>query len=249
MFRCSNSRICVLPSMKKSRGMSATLFRESPYTVLITALTNPVSVMRRSAIHSNSPTWGAFRKKKVIPIILYALEKTRKPWELVMVGEGEDEASLRELCAKLKLGRRVRFLGWQAEPWEAVKDCRALVMSSIYEGAPLTVIEALACGMQLVSTPVGNVEEVIGDSGCGYIVPFGKPDALAHVLDRMAGIRFTAETARACRQRAQRYLPGPALYDFMCKTDACIRLVLLEQHYEPGKKELYCMPEEVSGEP
>ena len=182
---------------------------------------------------------GRLSQKKVIPIILYALEQTKSPWELVLVGDGEDEAALRALTKELQLQQRVHFLGWSDDPWSAVTDCRVHVISSIYEGAPLSLIEALACGMPVISTPVGIAEEVLTGSGCGFLVPFGKPDALAAALDRLAAEQFTPEIARRCKEQAAPYLPEATLYDFMCKTEACAGLTLLPQHFLPGKTELY----------
>ncbi|MBR0164417.1 MAG: glycosyltransferase [Lachnospiraceae bacterium] len=182
---------------------------------------------------------GRLSEKKVIPIILYALEKTKLPWELILAGDGEDEEALRALTHELHLQKRVHFLGWQSDPWAAVTDCRAHVVSSIYEGAPLSLIEALAGGMQVISTPVGIAEEAIGDSGCGYLVPFGKPDALTAVLDRLSTERFTPEMARRCKEQAAPYHPEATLYDFLCKIEACAGLTLLPQHFLPGKTDLY----------
>lgn len=182
---------------------------------------------------------GRLSDKKVIPIILYALERTKAPWRLMLAGGGEEESSLRKLASELHLKDRVSFLGWQEDPFSSVTDCRALVMSSIYEGAPLTVLEALASGMQLISTPVGNVEEILSDPVCGEIVPFGDPDALATALDRLIDTPFTPDIAAACKALTADYLPENTLYDFLRKTEACIQLMLLPEHYTPENRCLY----------
>ena len=178
-------------------------------------------------------------EKKAIPILLYALERTKNPWGLVLVGEGEEEDALRGLVRELRLTNRVHFKGWCENPWEEVRDCRALVVSSIYEGGPLTILESLASGMPVISTPVGIAEEVLVDPVLGSVVPFGNPEALTAALDRLSDVPFTPETARLCREHALDYLPETALFDFKKKIDACVDCILLPQHFEPGKKDLY----------
>lgn len=179
---------------------------------------------------------GRLSDKKVIPMMLYALEKTKLPWELVIVGEGEEEAALKKLAGQLNLKQRVRFCGWQKKPWETVRDCRALIVSSLYEGGPLTILEALAGGMQVISTPCGIAGDVLTDAVYGTIVPFGQPDALAKAIDRLAEQPFSGAVATACTEAVRAYLPGDAMRDFMEKSEACARCVLYPDRYLPSQK-------------
>lgn len=175
---------------------------------------------------------------KAVAILLYALEQTKKPWELLIAGSGPDENNLRSLVKKLGLSGRVRFLGWQENPWEQLSECRALVVTSLYEGAPLSVLEALSCGMQVVSTPAGFMPEVLQENVTGYLYPFGDPKALAQVLDKLGQTSFTAETAARCRDSIDDYSPETALWDMLCKVRACAECVALPQRYEKGKRDL-----------
>lgn len=181
---------------------------------------------------------GRLSEEKVVAMILYALERTKIPWELFIIGEGPEEAALKSLSKELHLTNRVHFTGWQAHPMQAVPDARALIVSSLYEGGPLCALEALASGMQVISTPVGFVPELVTDDTLGYIVPFGDPDALAGAMDKLAAHPFTPETACACSAVAAPFATKAPLYDFYRKVIATAQGNILPQRYLPDNDNL-----------
>ena len=180
---------------------------------------------------------GRLSQEKAVAILLYALELAPS-WELYLVGDGEEEQELRDLAKKLRIGHRVHFPGWKENPWEDLKDCRALVMSSLYEGAPLTVLEALACGMQVVSTPCGFVPEVIREGETGFLYEFAKPEQLALALRKLEKQPYHPSVSALCRDSVTDYLPETALWDFLCKVVASARCTRLPQYYDGTEKEL-----------
>lgn len=182
---------------------------------------------------------GRLSDEKAFPFVLYALEQTKVPWEIEVIGDGADAEALKALSKELRLTERVHFRGWSDRPWHRLTDCRATVISSLYEGGPLSAMEALASGMQVVATPVGVLPEVIREGVNGALVPFGDPKALAQAFDRLAETPFTPETAAACRDSASAFYPEAALHDFAAKTEACIRCVGLAQRFAPGKQDLF----------
>ena len=186
---------------------------------------------------------GRLSQEKALPMLLYALERTKEPWELSFVGEGEEKVELERLAKKLGIKNRIRFPGWHDNPWTSLTDCRALVLSSLYEGGPLVAIEALSCGMQTVSTPVGFLPELIREGTNGCFWEFGKPEQLTAILDRMAKVPYTPEEARMCRDSVSDFLPDKTLFDFLCKVYACARCKALPQRYNDTNRNLYLSPE------
>lgn len=182
---------------------------------------------------------GRLSHEKAVAVILYAMEAASETWELYIAGSGDGENELRRLTKELGLSGRVHFSGWQEDPWKNLTDCRALVMTSLYEGAPLSVLEALASGMQVISTPCGNVPELIEDGKTGFLYPFANPEALADVLKRMGRIPFTPETARECRESVKDYVPDKVMKDMAYKVIASARRIILPQQFAPGKTDLY----------
>jgi glycosyltransferase involved in cell wall biosynthesis len=114
----------------------------------------------------------------------FALVREARPSALVLVGSGEDEARVRELCACLGLDRDVIFTGFTKNPYQYLARATLSVLSSRFEGLPNALIEAMALGIPIVSTdcPYGP-RELLGDGhGGGMLVPVGDPPALAAAI-------------------------------------------------------------------
>jgi glycosyltransferase involved in cell wall biosynthesis len=104
---------------------------------------------------------------------------------LLVAGDGESRAELEALAARLGLGDRVRFAGWQTDLAALYAGIDVVALSSINEGTPVTVIEAMAAGRAVVSTAVGGVPDLIEDGRTGRLVPPGDEVALARALTEL----------------------------------------------------------------
>jgi glycosyltransferase involved in cell wall biosynthesis len=103
----------------------------------------------------------------------------------VLVGTGEDEPALRAQAERLGLGERVRFLGYVAEMpalWPAI-DC--LLLTSRYEGLPITILEAMACGTPIVASNLDGMREILCDEENADLVPAGARDGYVSRLTRL----------------------------------------------------------------
>lgn len=105
----------------------------------------------------------------------------------VIVGDGETRPEAEALVDQLGLRQAVIFTGWQRDLPPVYGDMDALVISSLNEGTPVTVIEALAAGCPVVATDVGGVPDLLDAGRLGRIVPSEDPNALAAgVLETLA---------------------------------------------------------------
>jgi glycosyltransferase involved in cell wall biosynthesis len=95
----------------------------------------------------------------------------------MIIGDGERRAEIEVLADSLNL--RVTFTGWLRDLKPAYSDMDTLVISSDNEGTPVSLIEALAAGVPVVSTAVGGVPDLLRHGDFGQIVPARDPDALA----------------------------------------------------------------------
>lgn len=120
---------------------------------------------------------------------------------LVILGEGTERAALEARVRSLGLGDRVALPGHVANPLACLARARLLVCSSRFEGAPLVLIEALACGCPVVSTDCPHGPREILDGGrLGALVPVGDAAALAQAIVR--ALQQPADGS-ALRARAQ----------------------------------------------
>lgn len=101
---------------------------------------------------------------------LCARLKERKPdLKVAIVGTGELEAEVKELCRELNLQENVQFLGFQSNPIKMVHDTKAMILTSRWEGTPMCALEAMALGTPVVSTPSDGMKDLIDDGINGYL--------------------------------------------------------------------------------
>jgi sugar transferase (PEP-CTERM/EpsH1 system associated) len=125
-------------------------------------------------------------------------------FRLDVVGDGPSRPDLEALQTALGLGDHVCFHGYHehVEPFLAVADF--FVLSSISEGVPIALLEAMASSLPAVATDVGGIREVVVPDGTGYLAPAGRPEALADAMLAIQADPGNLERmGRAARQRVE----------------------------------------------
>ena len=130
---------------------------------------------------------GRFAPPKNHALLIEAFAQTRAdtPLYLLLVGGGELENTVREQVAGLGLESRVRFLGVRADVADILRASDVFVLSSRVEGNPLSVMEAMAAGLPVVSTAVGGVPELVRAGETGLLVPSEDAGALAQAMQAL----------------------------------------------------------------
>jgi glycosyltransferase involved in cell wall biosynthesis len=121
---------------------------------------------------------------------------------LTIVGSGSEETALRSLAASLGAGA-VRFAGRQEPPQMAARYDQAdvFVNASTIDNQPISILEACASGLPIVTTPTGDIRNMVAHGDSGVLVPPNDPPALAAavaaLIDDPARARSMARRARA----------------------------------------------------
>ena len=127
---------------------------------------------------------GSGFERKGMPTLLPALARMkRRDAVLLVVGRDRKQRDMQALAARLGVAERVRFLGGQKDvrPFYGAADCFAL--PTLYDPMPNAALEALACGLPVVTSTTCGAAELIQPNINGRIVAALDADALAHSLD------------------------------------------------------------------
>jgi len=128
---------------------------------------------------------GNLRHQKNYPILIRAfkiLEQKMDHLRLVIVGEGARKDDLEGLIRELKLEGKVLLTGVRTDVPELLKIMDIFCLASLFEGLPLSLLEAMAAGIPVVGTDVMGIRDVIVDGKNGLLVPVNDPEKLAEAL-------------------------------------------------------------------
>ena len=128
---------------------------------------------------------GRLTEQKDFPNLIhaFALLRKRRDCRLIILGEGELREDLQDLIARLGLSASVSLPGFVDRPFSYMARAAVFVLSSRWEGLPTVLIEAMACGTQVVSTDCPSGPQEILEGGVwGRLVPVGDSAALAAAI-------------------------------------------------------------------
>lgn len=133
---------------------------------------------------------GSLHPRKDIITFLNAAEQVARKVEkaaFLIVGAGSDQYTnlLRQRIEDLKIGSKVKLLGWRNDVENILAAIDVLVISSEQESFGRTMIEALSMGTPVVATRCGGPEEVLVDGETGLLVPVKDPRAMADAIERL----------------------------------------------------------------
>jgi glycosyltransferase involved in cell wall biosynthesis len=123
----------------------------------------------------------------------------------VLAGDGPLRSSIQELARNLGVTSRMVFLGHRDDVPSLLASCDVFALPSLYEGLPLSLLEAMASGRPAIATDVAGSNEVVQHAESGLLVPPGDPVALGGAIRRLLTDRVEAERlARAGCDRVER---------------------------------------------
>ena len=124
--------------------------------------------------------------------------------KLVIVGEGPLRAVLGQYAENNGLSHHVEFLGMRTDVYNVMRVFDVFALSSLHEGVPMVLLEAMALGVPIVASHVGGVPEILADRKEAVLVPAKDPQALAEAMGVVArSSELRAELIRAARVRVE----------------------------------------------
>jgi len=131
---------------------------------------------------------GRLAREKGVDLLLYAWQRVCQvavdpmTVHLTIAGNGPDEAKLLQLAAELGLQPYLTFAGAVTNVAERLQQADIFVLSSYSEGMPNALLEAMACGLPVVSTAVGSVPHIVTDGKNGLLAQAGDATSLAQQI-------------------------------------------------------------------
>jgi len=123
------------------------------------------------------------QKNHLLLIETFSILRKIRDVRLIILGEGEERKNLEKIINKLNLWEFISMPGFVENPYAYIAQSNVFVLSSLYEGLPTVLIEAMACGTSIVSTdcPSGPAE-ILENGQYGKLVPINDPEALAEAI-------------------------------------------------------------------
>ena len=146
-----------------------------------------------------------FRVVKRVPDTIRILERVIKeiPSKLLLVGDGPDRSECERLCRQLGLCDDVKFLGKQDGLVEILNAADIFLIPSQSESFGLAALEAMACGLPVISSNIGGLPELIRHNETGFIAGIGDVDRMAkYVVDLFSNQRKYELFSAKARDRA-----------------------------------------------
>lgn len=130
---------------------------------------------------------GGFRRQKDFTTLIDAFARLRgsRPCRLLLPGKGRQKKRLLKLCHELGIEDDVLFPGFTDNPYPWLKRADLFVLSSLWEGSPNALAEALALGTPVVATDCqSGPREILQDGKYGELIPLRDPQAMCEAMAR-----------------------------------------------------------------
>ena len=148
---------------------------------------------------------GSFEERKGLPILLEAVDSARQQFpdvHLMLVGDGPDEAGLKQMVHEMHLDGNVSFFPFTSEPVYIFELIDIIMLSSLYkEGLPNILLEAMSMELPVISSRLAGVPEIVKNGETGYMVKPGDVTGFSDAIVRLWSDQQTYSTMAANARR------------------------------------------------
>jgi glycosyltransferase involved in cell wall biosynthesis len=127
-----------------------------------------------------------FNEQKDQATLLRAIARLKHhQLHLNLAGSGPSFETCKALAVELGISDRLSFLGDRRDVPELLQQSQVFILSTHYEGLPISILEAMRCGLPVIGSSVNGIPEEVEQGQTGFVVPPRNPEALANALDRV----------------------------------------------------------------
>ena len=183
-----------------------------PRSFRVDQSTDPACIRQKLGLNDRSKAISAVGRLSVEKGHRYLLESANRVLEhfpetrFWIIGDGPERKWLESLVTNLGLDDIVSFLGYRSEVASIMTASDVVVLTSLTEGCPNVLLEAMSLGKPVVATAVGGVPEIVRHEETGLLVPPKNPEAIAQALLRLLhNPAWAAHLGAQGRERALRH--------------------------------------------
>lgn len=173
---------------------------------------------------------GRLESNKGIDLFLDAVRlmvnNSSLPVKCLIVGEGSLRKELEQRTINYELNNYVFFYGWakdQNEVTELINKSKILVMPSYNEGGPRVVVEAMACGVPVLATPVGIVPDLLKNGHGGAIIEWDAEDIVGKANKILGEFGLYSSMSNTATEMAKSFEKKTAIKNYADKLKELIR--------------------------
>jgi len=146
--------------------------------------------------------------------IARSLSQSNPKIEFLVIGDGPLRGQMQTQSELESLP--IRFLGWRTDIQQVLIDANLLILTSLNEGTPISIIEAQRMGRPVISTDVGSVVEVIDNGGSGYALQYSA-DVFAELILEFSNNqdKLTEFSGKAIRFSGEKFSPERLANDYL----------------------------------
>ena len=160
---------------------------------------NPGAIQKPFLITTIGPFKPQKNLKDFIKSAEIVFQKTDNAY-FIIVGDGEQRKELEELVSRLNLKDKVIFLGWRKDIADILYASDIFVMTSLWEGLPCTILEAMCCSKPIIANAVDGVKEIIEENKTGFkIKPYDFQCTAEKILYLLQNESVIAEMGKAAK--------------------------------------------------
>lgn len=138
-----------------------------------------------------------FEGQKRLKELLDALKSVNGPWQLDIFGTGNDREKCKQYAEKLSIGQKINWHGWQSNPWSKAAPASLLVLTSLFEGLPMVLAEAISRGVYCISSDCETgPADIIRPGINGALYPVGDTLQLGRLLQSIVDGEILPEQDR-----------------------------------------------------
>lgn len=128
-----------------------------------------------------------------------------KSFQLILVGDGELRSELEIKVKKYGLQNNIIFVGNQSDVRKYLSEADVYCCSSKVEGLPISVLEAMACSLPIITTPAGGVVDIVEDGKNGFVVESDIMTYAEKMIELIRNKQLREKMAKESRKKALEY--------------------------------------------